>query len=47
MPSLVRFLLVIGVLAGVLFGGLYVLSEFFEPEASETRTAVPGVKIRK
>jgi hypothetical protein len=47
MPSLFRFLLVVGVIAGGAFGGLYVLSEYFEPEARETTTAVPGVKIRK
>jgi hypothetical protein len=47
MPSLIRFLTVIGLLAGLGFGGLYALSEYFEPEAKETTTSVPGVKVRR
>lgn len=47
MPSLFRFLFVMALLGGVTFGGLYVLSEFFEPEAKETTTGVPGVKVRR
>jgi hypothetical protein len=48
MPSLIRFLIIIGVLGGVAFGGLYYLAEFAEPETRETVTPVPGgVKIRK
>lgn len=47
MPSLFRFLFVMALLGGVTFGGLYVLSEFFEPEAKETTTSVPGVKVRR
>jgi hypothetical protein len=47
MPSLIRFLFVTGLLGAVTFGGLYVLSEFFEPEPKETRSSVPGVKIRR
>jgi len=35
------------VLAGMVGGGLYVLSERYAPEARETRTAVSGVKIRR
>ena len=47
MPSLFRFLFVMALLGGVTFGGLFVLSEFFEPETQETTTAVPGVKVRR
>ncbi len=47
MPSLFRFLFITALLGGVTFGGLYVLSEFFEPEAKETTSQVPGVKVRK
>jgi hypothetical protein len=48
MPSLIRFLIIIGVLGGVTFGGLYYLAEFAEPETKETVSTVPGgVKIRK
>jgi hypothetical protein len=47
MPSLFRFLLVVGVFSAMVFGGLYVLSEFFEPQSKEVTRSLPGVKIRK
>ena len=47
MPSLFRFLMVVSALAGVTAGGLYVLSEFFEPEAKEVTQPLPGVKVRR
>ena len=47
MPSLFRFLFVLGLLSAVTVGGLYVLSEFFEPEPKEVSQPVPGVKIRR
>src|SRR5262245_50036663 len=47
MPSLVRFLIVVGVLAAVVYGGLYFMAVFFEPEPRETSTTVRGVKIRR
>lgn len=47
MPSLIRFLTVVGLLVGLVFGGLYALSEFFEPAQKETSVSVPGVKVRR
>lgn len=47
MPSLFRFLFVVGILGGIVFGGLYVLSEFFEPVPKEVTQTVPGVKIKR
>jgi predicted secreted protein len=47
MPSLVRFLLITAVLATIIYGGLYALAVFFEPEPREVSTPVPGVKVRK
>jgi len=47
MPSLFRFLVVAGIAGGVVFGGLYVMAVFFEPEPRETSTPVPGVKVRR
>lgn len=47
MPSLFRFLFVVGLLAGLTVGGLYVLASFFEPEPQEVTQPVPGVKIRR
>ena len=47
MPSLFRFLFVLGLLAAVTFGGLFVMAEFFEPQPKEISQPVPGVKIRR
>jgi phage shock protein PspC (stress-responsive transcriptional regulator) len=45
MPSLVRFLVVVGVLGGIVYGGLYLMAVLFEPEQRETSTTVQGVRI--
>ena len=47
MPSLFKFLFVIGAVAGLVAGGLFVLSDYFEPEAKEIRSSVSGVKVRR
>jgi hypothetical protein len=47
MPSLFRFLFILGTLVGVSYGGLYVAATYFEPEPKEVSKPVPGVKIRK
>jgi hypothetical protein len=47
MPSLFRFLVVIGVIGAIVTGGLYILSTNFEPEPHAVTKVVPGVKIRK
>lgn len=46
MPSLIRFLVVCGIFAGVVYGSLYVLSEFFEPEPKEISKTLRNVKLR-
>lgn len=47
MPSLIRFLIVIGVLVGLVCGGLYVLAVYFEPEQTEASDTVGGgIKIK-
>lgn len=47
MPSLVRFLVFVGVLSAIVYGSLYVLAEYFEPEPQEVVRTLPGVKIKK
>jgi hypothetical protein len=47
MPSLFRFLTVVGVLGAVVFGGLYVASILLVPEPRDMSTSVPGVKVRR
>ncbi len=46
MPSLIRFLFVCAVFTGVVYGSLYVLSEFFEPEPKEISKTLRNVKLR-
>ena len=47
MPSLFRFLSVVGLLFAVTAGGLYALPELFEPVPKEVSQTVHGVKIRR
>ena len=47
MPSLFRFLWVVGSICAIGYGSLYVLSVYFEPEQKEVRKTLPSVKIRK
>ena len=46
MPTLFRFLLILGVIAGVVTGGLYVLAEYFQPEPKQISKALRNVKGR-
>lgn len=47
MPSLFRFIFVVGMLSAVVFGGLYALATLLEPEPKEVSKVITGVKIRK
>jgi hypothetical protein len=46
MPSLFRFLAVLGVVGGVLYAGLYAASILLVPEVREISKPVYGVRIR-
>lgn len=46
MPSLFRFLFVVGLFAAITVGGLYMVSEFFEPEPREVTHSIPAIKLR-
>ena len=46
MPTLFRFLMTIGMIAGVIAGSLYVLAEYFQPEPKEISKALRNVKGR-
>jgi hypothetical protein len=46
MPTLFRFLMVLGVIAGVVAGSLYVLAEYFQPEPKEISKSLRNVKVR-
>ena len=47
MPSLFRFLIVVGILVALVFGGLFVAGVLLEPEQRELSAPVPGIKIRR
>ena len=44
MPTLFRFLAVLGTIAGIIAGSLYVLAEYFQPEPKEITKALRGLK---
>jgi len=46
MPTLFRLLMVLGVIAGVVTGSLYVLAEYFQPESKEISKSLRNVKVR-
>ncbi|KWT66216.1 MULTISPECIES: hypothetical protein [Hyphomicrobium] len=46
MPSLFRFLFVVGSAAAIITGALYILATEFEPEPRTVTKPVPGVKVR-
>jgi hypothetical protein len=46
MPTLFRFLMIVGVIAGVITGSLYVLAVYFQPEPKEISKALRNVKGR-
>jgi hypothetical protein len=47
MPTLIRFLVIVGTIAGIAWGALYVLANHLEPEPKEVSKSVPGVKVRR
>jgi len=46
MPTLFRFLMVLGIIVGAVAGSLYVLAEYFQPEPKEISKALRNVKAR-
>jgi hypothetical protein len=46
MPTLFRFLMVLGMIVGVVAGSLYVLAVYFQPEPKEISKALRNVKAR-
>jgi hypothetical protein len=44
MPTLFRFLMVLGMIVGVVAGSLYVLAVYFQPEPKEISKALRNVK---
>jgi hypothetical protein len=47
MPSLLRFLLVVGIIGGMVYGGMYALVTFVKPAPREITVSVPPSKFIK
>ncbi len=47
MPSLFRFLLIVGVLGGVVYGGMFALATWFEPKPRDITVPVPPDRFMK
>lgn len=46
-PSLIRFLLGLGILAGLVFAGMIALVTFVEPEQREISQTIPPARLNK
>ncbi len=47
MPSLIRFLVLIGILAGCVYGGMFALTVFVEPTPREMTVKIPAKKLNR
>ncbi|GGK34688.1 histidine kinase [Salinarimonas ramus] len=45
MPTLFRFVVLIGLLAGLVYAGMWALALFVEPEIREISTTVPPSRL--
>ncbi|MGI8567781.1 MAG: histidine kinase [Methylocella sp.] len=47
MPSLIRFLLLAGILAGIVYGAMIALVTFVEPQPREMSQSIPPARLNK
>jgi len=47
MPSLMKFLLLAGILAGIVYGGMIALVTFVEPQPREMSQTIPPARLNK
>jgi hypothetical protein len=47
MPTLLRFLTVVAVIGGLVYGGIFALATFFDPELREITVTIPPDKFQK
>ncbi len=45
MPSFIRFLVVLAVIAGAIYGGMFALATFVEPNPREMTVRVPAERL--
>jgi hypothetical protein len=46
-PSLIRFLIIAGILAGLIYGGMIALVTFVEPQPREMTQTIPPARLNK
>jgi hypothetical protein len=46
-PSLIKFLLLAGILAGLIYGGMIALVTFVEPQPREMIQLIPPARLNK
>jgi hypothetical protein len=46
-PSLIRFLLLAGILAGIVYGGMIALVTFVEPQPRDMSQSIPPARLNK
>jgi hypothetical protein len=47
MPSLLRFLGIIGVIVGTIYAGMFALAHFYDPAPREITVSVPPDRLSK
>jgi hypothetical protein len=47
MPSLIRFLAVLGMLAGLVYGAMYALAYWYDPKPREITVSIPADRFAK
>jgi hypothetical protein len=47
MPSLFRFLFVVGLLGGLIYAGMFALANWFDPKPREITVSIPPDKFAK
>ena len=47
MPSLFRFLTVVGIIAGLIYGALFSLANFVSPKSREMTVTIPADRFLK
>ena len=47
MPSLIKFLLLAGILAGIIYAGMIALVTFVEPQPREMSQSIPPARLNK
>jgi hypothetical protein len=47
MPSLIRFLLIVSILAGIVWGAMIALVSFIEPHPREMTQTIPPSRLNK